>query len=86
MSKELQKHPWPQGYKPRIPPFDGKADPKKFLASYETAVYSAGGDSTTLAKLLILVMEDIAYHWYNSIKPLVIRSWPQLKTELLDTF
>jgi hypothetical protein len=41
--KELQQHPWPQNYKPRIPPFGGKTNPRKFIASYETAVCSAGG-------------------------------------------
>jgi hypothetical protein len=43
LSKELQLYPWPTGYKPRISVFDGKTNPRKFLASYETAVTSAGG-------------------------------------------
>jgi len=45
LSRELQLYPWPPGYKPHIPTFDGKANPKKFLASYETAMVSAGGDT-----------------------------------------
>ena len=61
LSKELQLHPWPGGYKPRIPAFDGKSNPQKFIASYETAVYLAGGDSATLAKSLILAVQDIAH-------------------------
>jgi hypothetical protein len=56
LSAELQRHPWPLGYKPRIPAFDGKSNPKKFIASYETTVYSAGGDSSTLAKSLIMAV------------------------------
>jgi hypothetical protein len=44
LSKELQQHPWPQNYKPRIPRFDGKTNPGNFIASYETTVYSARGD------------------------------------------
>jgi hypothetical protein len=35
LSKELQQHPWPIGYKPRIPAFDRKTNPRKFIASYE---------------------------------------------------
>ena len=29
LSKVLQLHPWPLGYKPRIPVFNGKTKPKK---------------------------------------------------------
>ena len=29
LSKELQLHLWPLGYKPRIPVFNGKTKPKK---------------------------------------------------------
>lgn len=86
LSKELQRHPWPFGYKPRIPAFDGKSSPNKFIASYETAVISAGGDNTTLAKSLIMSVEDIAHDWYMSLKPLSINSWQQMKAELLATF
>jgi len=44
-----------------IPTFDGKTNPRKFIASYETAVFSIGGDVETLAKSLILAVEDIAH-------------------------
>jgi len=36
LSKELQLYPWPASYKPRIPVFDRKTNPRKFLVSYET--------------------------------------------------
>ena len=58
----------------------------KFLASYETAVIFAGGDTQTLAKSLIMAVEDIAHDWYTSLKPLSILSWQQLKKKLLSTF
>jgi hypothetical protein len=35
LSKELQLHPWPLGYKPRIPVFNGKTNPRKFFTGYE---------------------------------------------------
>lgn len=60
-SKQLQQHPWPLNYKPRIPAFDERTNPKKFIASYETAVFSVGEDASTLAKSLILAAEDIAH-------------------------
>ena len=86
LSKELQQYPWPLGYKPRIPAFDGKTNPKEFLASYETVVVSTGGDTQTLLKSLIMAVDDIVHDWYTSFKPLSIDSWQQIKAELLSTF
>jgi hypothetical protein len=63
LSKELQQYPWPLGYKPHILAFDGKTNPKKFLASYETAVVSAGGDTQNLAKSLIMVAARASQIW-----------------------
>jgi hypothetical protein len=53
---------------------------------YETAVFSAGAEATTLAKSLILAVEDVAHDWYMSLKPLSINSWQQVRAELLATF
>ena len=86
LSKVLQLHPWPLGYKPRILVFNGKANPRKFISGYETAITSAGGDAQTLAKSLIMALEDITHDWYTSLKPLSIHSWSQVKVELLSTF
>ena len=74
LSKELQLYPWPASYKPRIPVFDRKTNPRKFLVSYETTVMSARGDGKILTKSLIMAVEDIAHDWYTSLKPLSIRS------------
>ena len=41
--------------------FDGKTNPRKFIVAYETAVFSARGDATTLVKSLILAVEDVAH-------------------------
>ena len=86
LSKELQLYPWPTGYKPRIPVFDRKSNPRKFLASYETAVTSAGGDAQILAKSLIMAVKDITHDWYTLLKPLSIMSWGQVIAELVSTF
>jgi len=75
LARELQLHPWPIGYKPRIPAFDGKANPRKFIASYETALSLAGEDAQIMVKSLIMAVEDIAHDWYRSLKPLSINSW-----------
>lgn len=39
-----------------------------------------------MAKSLILAVVDVADSWYNSLVPLLITSWQQLKAELLSTF
>jgi hypothetical protein len=86
LSKKLQLYLWPVGYKPRIPVFNGKTNPRKFLVSYEIAVTSAGGDAQILSKSLIMAVEDMAHDWYTSLKPLSIRSWGQVRSELVSTF
>jgi hypothetical protein len=86
LSKELQLYPWPADYKPRILVFDGRTNPRKFHVSYETAITSAGGDAQILAKSLIMAVEDIAHDWYTSLKPLSIKSWGQVRAELVSTF
>jgi hypothetical protein len=86
LNKKLQLYPWPPGYKPRIPIYDEKSNPRKFLASYETTITSAGGDANILAKSLILAVDDIVHDWYTSLKPLSIKSWGQIRAELVSTF
>jgi hypothetical protein len=66
--------------------FNGKTNPRKFLASYETAITSAGGDAQILTKSLIMALEDIAHDCYTSPKPLSIRSYGQVRAELVSTF
>ena len=39
LSKELQQHPWPAGYKACILTFNEKTNPRKFIAAYETTVF-----------------------------------------------
>jgi hypothetical protein len=40
-----------------IPTFDGQSDPRQFLMSFESVIISGGGDETTLAKSLIMVIK-----------------------------
>ena len=86
LSKELQLQSWPLSYKLRILVFNGKTNPRKFIIGSKTAVTSVGGDAQTLAKSLIMALEDIAHDWYTSLKPLSIHSLSQVKAELLSTF
>jgi hypothetical protein len=44
--------------------------------SYEAVIASAGGDEATLAKSLIILLEDAAANWYTMLLPGYIYSWP----------
>jgi hypothetical protein len=56
------------------------------LASYETTITSVGRDANILAKSLIMAVDDIAHDWCTSLKPLPIKSWDQIRAELVSTF
>jgi hypothetical protein len=54
--------------------------------SYEAAIASARGDEATLAKSLIISLEDAAANWYSRLPPGYIYSWQQLKKKFLLNF
>jgi hypothetical protein len=60
--------------------------PHKFLMSYESAIASAGVDEATLAKSLIISLEDAVANWYSRLPPGCIYSWQQLKEKFLLNF
>jgi hypothetical protein len=53
---------------------------------YKAAIASAGGDETTLAKSLIISLEEAVANWYSRLLPGCIHSWQQLKEEFLHNF
>jgi hypothetical protein len=53
---------------------------------YEAAIASAGGDEATLAKLLIISLEDTSANWYSRLPPRCNYSWQQLKDKFLLNF
>jgi hypothetical protein len=66
--------------------YNGNTDPRKFLMCYKAAIASAGGDEATLAKSLIISLEDAASNWYSRLPPCYIYSWQQLKDKILLNF
>jgi hypothetical protein len=68
------------------PKYDGNTDPRKFLLCYEAAISLVGGDEATLAKSLIISLEDAAANWYSRLPPRCIYSWQQLKDKFLLNF
>jgi hypothetical protein len=53
---------------------------------YEDTIASAGGDEATLAKSLIISLENVARNWYSRLPPKCIYSWQQLKEKFLLNF
>jgi hypothetical protein len=49
------------------PKYHGNTDPRKFIRCYQTAKASVGGDEATLAKSLIISLEDVATNWYSRL-------------------
>jgi hypothetical protein len=54
-----------------IPPpkYHNNTDPCKFIMCYEAAIASIGGDKATLAKSLIISLEDVASNWGFRLSP-----------------
>jgi hypothetical protein len=61
-------------------------DPCKFLMCYEAGIASTGGNEATLAKSLIISLEDATTNWYSRLSPRCIYSWQQLKDKFLLNF
>jgi hypothetical protein len=53
---------------------------------YEASIASAAGDNTTLAKSVIIVLENAIANWYARLQPRSITSWVQLKEKFLVNF
>jgi hypothetical protein len=64
----LQLAPRPSHYRATpSPKYNGNMDTNKFHMCYEATIGSAGGDKATLAKSLIISLEDAATNWYSRL-------------------
>jgi hypothetical protein len=53
---------------------------------YEATIASAGGDKASLAKSLIISLEDAITNRYSRLPPRFIYSWHHLKDKILLNF
>jgi hypothetical protein len=68
LEDHLQLASWPPHYQVAPPPkYHGNMDPHKFLMPYKAAIALVGGDDTTLAKSLIISLEDAVANWYSRL-------------------
>lgn len=86
LSAALQHTPWPLGYKPQLPRYNGSEDPTQFIMTYEATIASAGGDGPIMAKSFIMACEGPVANWYSHQPSGSITSWPQLKASLRQDF
>jgi hypothetical protein len=87
LAEHLQLAPWPLHYRAVPPPkYRGNTDPRKFLMCYKATIASLGGNEATLAKSLIISLEDATANWYSRLPPWCIYSWQQLKDKILLNF
>jgi hypothetical protein len=85
--EHLQPAPWPLHYRAvSSPKYHGNTDPLKFLMCYKAAITSVRGDEATLAKSLIISLENAAANWYSRLSPRCIYSWQLLKDNILLNF
>jgi hypothetical protein len=66
--------------------YDGHSNPKQFLMSCETTISSYGGNTTVMAKSIIMAARSVAQTWYSSLRPGTITSWQKLKDMLITSF
>jgi hypothetical protein len=86
-AEHLQLAPRPLHYRAVPPPkYHDNTDPRKFLMCYEAAIATARGDEATLAKSLIISLEDAATNWYSRLPPRCIYYRQHLKEKLLLKF
>jgi hypothetical protein len=60
--------------------------PCKFLMCYEVPIALTGGDEATLAKSLIISLEDAAVNWYFRLSSCCIYPWQHLNDNILLHF
>jgi hypothetical protein len=53
---------------------------------YKATIAPVGEDEATLAKSLLVSLEDAVANWYSTVPPGCIYSWPQLKEKFLLNF
>jgi hypothetical protein len=66
--------------------YDGHSDTKQFLMSYKATISSYGGNTTVMAKSIVMAVRSVAQTWYSSLRPGTITSWQKLKDMLISRF
>lgn len=83
---ELRQVQWPKKFKIDVEKYDGKGDPKYFLALYSLAAACAGADERIMANWFPLALKGDAQSWLFNLPSCSIKSWSELKSMFLGAF
>ncbi|KAM1728409.1 hypothetical protein ACFX12_018912 [Malus domestica] len=86
-SKKIDALRMPRGYQPpKFMQFDGKGNPKQYVAHFVETCNNAGTEGDYLAKQFVRSLKGNAFEWYTDLEPESINSWEQLEREFLNRF
>lgn len=71
---------------PKIPKYDGRGDPTKYLNSYKTHMSLRGASLAVKCRAFHLTLSGATKIWYNRLFPGSIRSQPEFETTFLKRF
>ncbi|KAM1873685.1 hypothetical protein ACFX13_007491 [Malus domestica] len=64
--------------------FDGKGNPKQYIAHFIETCNNAGTERYYLVKQFVRSLKGNAFNWYTDLEPVSINSWDQLENEFLN--
>ncbi|OIT29925.1 hypothetical protein A4A49_51406 [Nicotiana attenuata] len=77
----------PTNYQPpKLHQFDGKGNPRQYIAHFVETCSNAGTHGDILVKQFIRSLEGNTFGWYIDLEPESIDSWEQLEKEFLNHF
>ncbi|KAL0361062.1 UNVERIFIED_CONTAM: hypothetical protein Sradi_3790700 [Sesamum radiatum] len=77
----------PMGYQPpKFQQFDGKCNPKQYVAHFIETCNNAGTYGDHLVKQFVQSLEGNAFVWYTDLEAGSIDGWEQLEQEFLNRF
>ena len=86
-TKRIDNMRMPNGYQPpKFLQFDGKGNPKQYIAHFVETCENAGTQRDLLVKQFVRSLRGNAFDWYTDLEPKSIDSWEQLEREFLDRF
>ncbi|KAL4625463.1 hypothetical protein ACB092_05G028000 [Castanea dentata] len=86
-TKRIDNMRMPNGYQPpKFLQFDGKGNPKQYVAHFVETCENAGTQGGLFVKQFVRSLKGNAFDWYTDLEPESVNSWEQLEREFLNRF
>ncbi|KAK2987913.1 hypothetical protein RJ640_003180 [Escallonia rubra] len=86
-TKRIDNMRMPAGYQPpKFQQFDGKGNPKQYVAHFVETCNNAGTEGDLLVKQFVRSLKENAFDWYTDIEPESIDCWEAMEREFLNRF